>query len=200
MANIGIMGGSFDPIHLGHRSLGEAAIKELELKLLIVMPAKVQPFKQDKEVTPAFHRKAMAELAFEGYSNVEVSSYEMEKSEISYTYDTLTYLKKYYPDDRLIFIMGTDSFLQLEIWHKGTELLKNFSFAVSVRPGYKEKELEEYMEKYKKLYGSEVTKIESRMPDISSTEIRERLSSGQSVSDLIPYSVERYIKENDLYK
>ena len=196
---IGILGGSFDPIHLGHKSLGEAAIRELNLKKLIVMPAKIQPFKQDRQVTPAYQRKIMAELAFIGNEKVDVSDYEIEKSDVSYTYDTLTYLKQYFPDDQLYFILGTDSFIQINKWYKGIELLQNFSFAVSTRPGYKEKELEETILKYKQKYNSEVVKIESNMPDISSTEIRARIKAGESASDLIPYSVERYIKENELY-
>lgn len=196
---IGILGGSFDPIHLGHKSLGEAAIKELNLKKLIVMPAKIQPFKKDKQVTPAHQRKLMAELAFIGNDKVDVSDYEIEKSEVSYTYDTLTYLKQYFPDDQLYFILGTDSFIQIEKWYKGIELLENFSFAVSTRPGYREKELEDTIKKYKEKYSSEVVKIESNMPDISSTEIRQLIKDGKSVEHLIPYSVERYIKENELY-
>ena len=196
---IGILGGSFDPIHLGHKTLGEAAVKELNLKRLIIMPAKIQPFKQHNDVTPAFHRKIMAELAFLENQRVEVSDYEIEKSEVSYTYDTLTYLKQYFPDDELFFILGTDSFIMIEKWYKGIELLQNYSFAVSTRPGYRERELEAAIHKYKEKYGSEVIKIESNMPDISSTEIRQRLKSGGPVDDLIPNAVERYIKENDLY-
>ena len=196
---IGILGGSFDPIHLGHKSLGEAAIKELNLKKLIVMPAKVQPFKKDRYITPAYQRKIMAELAFIGNEKVDVSDYEIEKSEVSYTYDTLTYLKQYFPDDQLYFILGTDSFIQIEKWYKGIELLENFSFAVSTRPGYREKELEDTIKKYKEKYKSEVVKIESNMPDISSTEIRQLIKDGKSAIHLIPHSVERYIKENELY-
>ena len=197
---IGILGGTFDPIHLGHKALGEGAIREIGLRKLIVMPAKMQPFKKGKKVAEPHHRMAMAQLAFVGNTKVEVSDYEMTNTEISYTYDTLTYLKGVYPEDTLYFIMGTDSFLQLDTWYKGVDLLKTCSFAVSVRPGYREDELEERINFYRKQYGTKVSKIYAKMPDVSSTEVRNRLKSGLDADDLLPDEVERYIKENGLYK
>ena len=96
--------------------------------------------------------------------------------------------------------MGTDSFLQLDSWYKGIDLLKTCSFAVSVRPGYREDELEERINYYRKEYGTKVSKIYAKMPDVSSTEVRNRLHSGDDADDLLPETVERYIKENGLYK
>ncbi len=197
---LGILGGSFDPIHLGHKTLAEASLKEAKLDEVIIMPAKVQPFKQHKKVTEDFHRLAMAELTFEGNNKIHVSDYEIHNSVISYTYDTLAYFRKKHPDYDIYFIVGTDSFLSLETWYEGIDLLENFSFIVSVRPGYRESELEEKILKYRQLYGANVIKIEAQMPSISSTEIREKLTRGDKVNDLIPECVERYIKENGLYK
>lgn len=199
-SKIGILGGTFDPIHLGHRALGVAALKELGLEKLIIMPAKMQPFKLGKKVAEPVHRMNMAKMAFENIDNVEVSDYEMNNTEISYTYDTYLHLKKIYPDNTLYFVVGTDSFLQLAKWYMGTELLKNAGFAVSVRPGHKEHELEECIENYRSEYGTNVYKIYAKMPDISSTEIRKRLHFGKDTSNLLPNAVERYIKENGLYK
>ena len=197
---IGILGGTFDPIHLGHKALGEAAIREIGLRKLIVMPAKMQPFKQGKKVAEPIHRMTMTKLAFKDNDKVEVSDYEMMNTEVSYTYDTLTYLKGVYPEDTLYFILGTDSFLQLESWYKGIDFLKTSSFAVSVRLGYKEEELEDRINYYRKEYGTRVSKIYAQMPDVSSTEVRNRLQLGTDAKDLIPDSVERYIKEHGLYK
>jgi len=197
---IGILGGTFDPIHLGHKALGEAAIREIGLRKLIVMPAKMQPFKKGKKVAEPHHRMTMAQLAFIGNTKVEVSDYEMTNTEISYTYDTLTCLNSIYPDDALYFIMGTDSFLQLDTWYKGVDLLKSYSFAVSVRPGYREDELENKINSYRREYGTKVSKIYAQMPDISSTEVRNRILSGEDAGDLLPENVERYINENGLYK
>lgn len=164
------------------------------------MPAKMQPFKKGKKVAEPHHRMTMAQLAFKGNTKVEVSDYEMANTEISYTYDTLTYLRGVYPEDTLYFIMGTDSFLQLDTWYKGVDLLKTSSFAVSVRPGYREEELEERIGYYRKEYGTRVSKIYAKMPDVSSTEVRNRLKSGEDASDLLPEAVERYIYENGLYR
>ncbi len=99
------------------------------------MPARVQPFKQDKKTAEDIHRKAMTRLAFIGNDKVEVSDYEMEDPSLSYTIKTLTYLRQQYPGDEIYFISGTDSFLEIDKWYRGGEILENFSFAVSVRPG-----------------------------------------------------------------
>ena len=140
---IGILGGTFDPVHIGHISLGTAAISEANLEKLIVMPAYIQPFKQGKRVTDDEHRLAMTRLAFENVTKSEISTLEIDRMRISYTFDTLSELKKQYPDKELFFITGTDSFMQVHSWYKGVELLKNFSFIVSSRPGYMEDELNE---------------------------------------------------------
>lgn len=196
---IGILGGTFDPIHLGHKALGEAAIKEASLDKLIVMPAKIQPFKLHKEITEDYHRLAMAELAFDRILKAEISDYEIVNTTISYSYDTLSYFKKLHEYDEIFFIVGTDSFLQIENWYKGKEILSNFSLIVSVRPGYAEAELCEAYNRYCCNYGTNIIRIAQEMPDISSTNIREAVSKGLALSDMVPESVERYIRENELY-
>ena len=197
---IGVLGGTFDPVHIGHVSLGMAAISEANLEKLLVMPAYIQPFKQCKHVTDDEHRLAMTKLAFENVPKSEISTLEIDRMRISYTFDTLSELKKKYPDEEIFFITGTDSFLQIDSWYKGVDLLKNFSFIVSVRPGYYEHELNEKIETYQNLYCTEVIKLSARMPDISSTDIREAYRKGESILSLVPESVERYIIDNGLYK
>ena len=142
----------------------------------------------------------MAELAFSGMENTVVSDYELNNMKISYTYDTLVYLQKKYPDERLYFVLGTDSMLQVEQWYKGTDILENFSFAVSVRPGYKEEELESCISELRRKYGTEIIKICSNMPDVSSTEVRRKIAAGESVEEMVPEPVERYIEKNGLYR
>ena len=197
---IGVFGGTFDPVHLAHVALGRAAIKEAGLSKLIVMPAYIQPFKQGKRVTEDEHRLAMTKLAFEDVENAEISTFETDRMRVSYTYDTLTELKKSYPDDELFFITGTDAFLSVDTWYKGIDLLQNFSFIVSVRPGYLEEELNAKISEYRKKYNTNVIKLVSTMPDISSSAVRDRFKSGESVTGLIPEKVERYIKEHGLYQ
>ena len=218
MAKVGVLGGSFDPVHLGHIALAEAALAEAGLDLLMIMPAKVQPFKQDMNVTCERHREAMVRLAFgcgdqegEGWSGAEkhpgqeqkiqISRYELDSRENpSYTILTLEHIREEYPKAEIFFVCGTDSYLSLEEWYRGTEILKNYSLVVSARPGYKEALLKENRKLYKERYGTETVMLHSEMPDISSTEVRERIRSGQSVSKMIPAPIERYIKGNGLYK
>ena len=196
---IGILGGSFDPVHNGHVVLGQAALQEGKLSRLVVMPAHVQPFKQGREVAEDQHRMEMCRLAFADTEKTEVSDYEMTQTEISYTYDTLAWLGSVYPDSKLYFITGTDAFLDIECWRKGQELLEHYSFIVSVRPGYKEKELEEKKRYYKERYHTEVIQLHAEMPYVSSTKIKARRSRNLSVEGMVPECVERYIHEHKLY-
>ena len=197
---IGILGGTFDPVHIGHVSLGTAAISEANLEKLIVVPAYIQPFKQGKRVTDDEHRLAMANIAFKDIPKTEISTLEIDRMRISYTFDTMSEMKKQYPNKELFFITGTDSFMQVDRWYKGVELLENFSFIVSSRPGYMEDELNEKIKSYQALYGTQILKLAAQMPDISSTDIREAYRKGESILSLVPEAVERYIKDNGLYE
>ncbi|PWL94691.1 MAG: nicotinate (nicotinamide) nucleotide adenylyltransferase [Clostridiales bacterium] len=197
---IGVLGGTFDPVHLAHVALGRAAIEELDLEKLIVMPARVQPFKQGKKTADNIHRKTMAKLAFMNCDKAEVSDYEMERNTVSYSINTLMHLKKEYPDNEIFFICGTDSFIEMDKWYRGSEILSRFSFAVSIRPGYREEELNKKISKYRQIYKSHIVKINADMPPISSSSVREKISAKKTISDMVPPQVERYIKENDLYK
>lgn len=197
---IGVLGGTFDPVHLGHVMLGKAAIEEGGLSKLIVMPTYIQPFKQGKRVTDDEHRLAMARLAFEDVKCAEVSTFEIDRMRVSYTYDTLTALKKEYPQEKLYFITGTDSFLIIDQWYKGIDLLENYGFIVSIRPGYREKELNDKIWEYQQNYHTDIFKLCTKMPDISSTQLREKTRKGESLAALVPEKVERYIIEHGLYQ
>lgn len=146
------------------------------------------------------HRLAMANLAFKDIPKTEISTLEIDRMRISYTFDTMSELKKQYPGKELFFITGTDAFMQIDSWYKGVDLLENFSFIVSVRPGYYEDELNETIKTYQRLYNTQVIKLVAKMPDISSTDIREAYRNGESISSLVPEAVERYIKDNGLYE
>ncbi len=194
-----MLGGSFDPIHLGHRSLGCAAVREVALDKLIVMPTHIQPFKQNKKVAQDKHRLAMVALAFDICDKVEISDYEIKKGDISYSYETMKHFKGLYPDDELFFIMGADSFINVDKWYKGEELLTEFGFIVSSRPGYPEKELEAKIRFYKEDYGTKIIRLRAKMPDISSTEIRETAIAGDPINHLVPTKVDNYITRHRLY-
>ena len=146
------------------------------------------------------HRLAMAKLAFAEVPRTEVSTFEIDRMRVSYTYDTLTALQKEMPGKEIFFITGTDAFLALDSWYKGIDLLEHFSFIVSIRPGYREEELDHKIGEYRARYGTNVIKLASQMPDISATEIREKYQAGEPATGLVPETVERYITEHGLYQ
>lgn len=199
---IGLFGGTFDPVHLGHAALAMAAAREGHLDRLIVMPAHRQPFKLGQDVADDAHRLAMCRLAFEplgDVTTVTVSPYEIEKEGISYTYDTVLHLRDEYPDAHLLLITGADAYMEMESWRKGDLLLESCDFLVSLRPGYGREALRSRAEAFRRRYGTETSILEAEMPDISSTEIRARLRGGLSCADLLPPAVMAYIEAHALY-
>ena len=201
MRKIGVYGGTFDPVHNGHVSLAKDAAEQAPLDMVIFMPVYVQPFKQDKRPTGGDHRLAMLKLAAEEDPVLRVSDYEMRQEGVSYTYKTLRALKENCDeDDRIFFICGTDSFLKIETWMNAGELLDRYSYIVGTRPGYREEELKETIERIRADHGTDIVKINNRRVDVSSTMIRERAVGGLSLTGLVPESVERYIIENRLYR
>ena len=198
---IGILGGTFDPCHKGHVNLAKDALEQAKLDEVILMPAKIQPFKQNKHVTDSFHRVNMLNIAIKEFKGLRVSNWELEQDHISYTYRTLEEVKKLKGDNaKVYFITGTDAFIGMKNWANSDSLLKNNNFIVGVRPGYRLEELAIAIEDVRVNYGSEVIKIDNKEFHISSTEIRERIINHQSAHDLIDEGVERYILENELYK
>ncbi len=200
MSDIGILGGSFDPFHNGHLSIAKAAMKECGLAQIILLPAKVQPFKVGRHMAAEEDRVNMVSLIARRNQNFVVSTVEAFSEEVSYTYKTLQTLKEEYPNDRLHFILGTDSFLSLETWYKGKELLCEFPFIVGVRPGYRESETVDMVEKVRRDYDAKIKILHNKILEISSTEIKENIKTGKSIRELVPYPIERYIHEHGLYQ
>lgn len=201
MKKIGVYGGTFDPVHNGHVSLAIDAVDMVSLDAVIFMPVYIQPFKQGKKLADGTDRLRMLELAAEDHPALAVSDYEMKSEGVSYTYKTLRMLKDVYEEeDKIFFLCGTDSFLKIETWMNAEELLDSYSYIVGTRPGYKEEELKETIERIRADHGTEIVKIKNRQVDVSSTLIRERAAGGLSVTGLVPEKVERYIVENGLYK
>ena len=197
---LAVFGGSFDPIHEGHVSILEAASRELRPDRLILMPAHVSPFKQDSQTAPDRDRLAMARLAAAEVPGCEVSSWEIDRGTVSYTWDTLTAIRQSHPEADIWFLTGADSFLELETWYRGPELLSGFRFALCLRPGYDSSICQAKMQTYEIKYSARVRILSGRQVPVSSTEIRERIREGKPLSGLVPAAVETYIHEHRLYR
>lgn len=192
MKKTGILGGTFDPFHNGHLSIAKEALEEFNLSKILLIPAKVQPFKLGKEMADEKARVDMTRLAAEEDSRFIVSTIETDGENISYTYKTLCELQKTYPDDKFYFIMGADSFLSLNRWYMGKELLRKFAFIIARRPGYELNTAN--------ITNAEIEFLHNDVLQVSSTEIKEKIRRGKGISDLVPLSIERYINEHRLYK
>ena len=199
--DIGIFGGSFDPIHTGHLMLAESARTEAGLDRLIILPAYESPFKVGLSNASSQDRMQMAVLAAEGNANMEVSSFDIDKGKVSFMVDLLIEMEDMIgPDDKLYFISGTDSILKIEKWKDSHVLLTRFGFVVGSRPGYRTEELTEHVEHLKKNYGTDIRIVDIPQVDISSTDIRQRCHDGRTIKYMVPEKVEEYIIQHGLYK
>lgn len=194
---IGVLGGSFDPVHLGHTDLANTAIEELGLEMAYMMPARVQPFKR-YAVTSQEDRLAMLELAILREEKLVINKVELMEKRVSYTYDTFVELKKDI-DQELVFIMGSDSMMALDTWYKGEALLREASFAVGLRPSADRRTVESKAEELRSQYGASICLLRKTMLPLSSTMIRERIERGAAISGLVTPEVEDYIHGHGLY-
>jgi nicotinate-nucleotide adenylyltransferase len=193
---IGIFGGTFDPPHLGHLALAEAAIESLGLDEVIWMPAFQNPLKAKRPFTHAKQRLKMVQLAVEGLPKMAVSDSEIERRGQSYAVDTVAELQFLKPADYW-FIVGADSLRTLSSWKQPERLLRLCRIAAAVRPPVNSVEAlllvpPEFREK--------IDLIEMKPMDISATEIRDKLARGLSVDPWVPKLVIKYIQENKLYQ
>ena len=200
MSDIGILGGTFDPFHMGHLTIAKAALTAGGMARVLLMPAKVSPFKLGREMASEEDRLAMAEIAASMDDNIEVSRLELEAEGVSYTFRTLTTLHKLHPYDRYWLIVGSDQFIALESWYKGKDILEDFQIILAPRPGYRMDALEEKIRRYTSVFGTQVRVVRNDMLDISSTGIKENIRAHKSIEGLVPAGIEQYINEHGLYR
>ncbi|MBQ6401638.1 MAG: nicotinate-nucleotide adenylyltransferase [Firmicutes bacterium] len=201
MQRIGIFGGSFDPVHLGHVNLAKDALNQCALDQVLLVPARLQPFKLDRQPASGSDRMNMLDLALAGEERIHPSDLELKQEGVSYTYLTLRAMQKQFGEDaRLYFIVGTDSLVKLDTWMNHDELLTRYAYIVGSRPGYRDEELEEAMRRLTDRWGTEILRIENRPFDLSATEIRQRIAQGLPVTDMVGPEVEEYIRTHGLYR
>jgi nicotinate-nucleotide adenylyltransferase len=195
----GILGGTFDPIHLGHLVIAREAKHRLNLSKVIFVPSGQPWLKSDREITSPGHRVKMIELAISGIAYYEISTVEIDRPGPSYTVDTLVDLRqKLGKAMGLFWILGWDSLNELPRWHNPAEVVKMCRLAVFPRPGSEPPDLDALMEYVPGIKESTVL-LNIKPRDISSTDIRGRVARGLSLEGLVTDSVARYIREQKLY-
>ncbi|HLB27681.1 MAG TPA: nicotinate-nucleotide adenylyltransferase [Dehalococcoidales bacterium] len=196
---IGILGGTFDPIHNGHLKIAEAARKKLGLNEVYFMPAAKTPLKEGISISAVEHRVKMVRLAIAGKPRFKLSTIELDRPGLSYTADTIAELrKKLGAETELYFIIGWDSLSQFARWREPDRIIRMCRLVAVPRPGYA---LPEPKALEAAIPGISESLIVLDKPEIaiSATEIRERVARGQSIRRLVPEEVAGYIQKNGLY-
>ncbi|MDO5301319.1 MAG: nicotinate-nucleotide adenylyltransferase [Tissierellia bacterium] len=200
---VGIMGGSFNPIHMGHLMMSEYVRDELGLDEVLFVPTGNPPHKALRDV-PDEERLQMVRLSIDDNPHFTISDIEIRNPHITYSVDTLGLLHEAYPQGtQFYFLLGSDIILDLKKWKKFDELAALTDFVVTLRPGFEKITMEEIETEARLLgeqFGAKVTILHAPRYEISSTDLRSRLREKKSVKYLIPDSVIDYIEEMELYR
>ena len=201
---IGVFGGSFDPIHYGHLLLAEQCREQAQLDKVLFIPAAVSPLKESGPIASDRQRIEMVSLAIAGHGAFEISTLEIDRGEKSFTVDTLTELQHEYSDDELLLLIGQDSLATFERWKDPEGICRLATLLVVARPNTACETVNlEALKPFatdEKFDQIQSLAFESRLVDISSTDIRQRVVSGRSIRFLTPRSVEKYIETAQLYQ
>lgn len=198
---IGIMGGTFNPIHNGHLIIAEQARQEYQLDLVLFIPAGVPPHKQQDSILNSFLRCEMIQCAIESNPNFKLDTREVDSTEISYTYLTLESLSEQYPDAKLYFIMGEDSIYAVSSWRRPKDIFSLATILIAVRNDASNySRMENQITEIQKQYSCSMEIIHSPSIMIASSDIRSKVAKHQSIRYLVPDSVAQYIIDHDLYK
>jgi nicotinate-nucleotide adenylyltransferase len=191
-ASIGLFGGTFDPIHVGHLIGARDAAEQLGLQRVLIIPAPRAPLREPSRTDPT-HRLAMAQLAVRGEPGLEASDIEVRRDGPSYSFDTANTLAALHPGTRLVWVIGADQLGQLHRWHRIHELTQLVEFACLVRPGAE-------IHPPAALPGLRWHRLASRPLQVSSSEIRQRAAAGLPLRWLVPDAVLDYIRQHSLYR
>ncbi|MCB9476772.1 MAG: nicotinate-nucleotide adenylyltransferase [Deltaproteobacteria bacterium] len=211
--NIGVFGGTFNPIHNGHLRAADEAKRRLHLDIVIFVPSHVPPHKELENDTSADHRLEMTRLAIGDRAGFEVSDLEVRRGGNSYTRDTMRELHQTYPNAKFTFLLGIDAYKDIATWYDVESVLPMADWAVLLRPGYEREELDKPLGRLAELYdvmadgslwheesGTRIYYLEIESIDVSSTQIRARLETHEPTDDLVPSAVGDYIRKTGLYE
>lgn len=202
VSRLGIMGGTFDPIHLGHLVTAEAARSEFNLDKVVFVPSGMPPHKKISQISQKEQRYLMTVLATSANPYFEVSRTEIEREGHSYAIDTVNYFQSIMRKScEVFFITGADAILEIVTWKDVEELIEKCTFIAATRPGFNLNILRnKLLNRLTEVHMKKIIPLEVPAMAISSTDIRERVRKGRSIRYLLPEAVENYIIKNDLYE
>jgi nicotinate-nucleotide adenylyltransferase len=214
--SVGLLGGTFNPVHNGHLYAAEEIRRRAGLRRVLFIPSYIPPHKRSSEISSPEDRFAMVRLAVKGQPAFEASSIEIDARETSYSVITLNKVKALYENSRVFFILGIDTFMEIDTWRAYREVLAQCQFLVTSRPGYR---LEDAPRALPAEYAGTILDLPETRPltdeladryriflvpikalNISSTDIRQRARLGQPISGLVPEAVDFYIQKKRLYQ
>ncbi|AKA72105.1 nicotinate-nucleotide adenylyltransferase [Clostridium scatologenes] len=195
-----IFGGTFDPIHNGHLHIAYEALYKLNLDKIIFMPSGNPPHKSNKNITEAFLRYEMVKTAIRNEDNFDVSDYEINRDDLSYTYQTLEYFTNLEKETKWYFITGVDCLMDIENWKNAEEILNLCTFVVFNRTGYSIESVLKKKISIEKKCNNKIVFLDIPLLEISSTNIRKHIKEGRKVGHLMPESVCYIIEQLKLYK
>lgn len=220
LKRIGLLGGTFNPIHNGHLHIAKKVSQHLHTDFVLFIPSGIPPHKENKKIPAAHHRMAMVRLALSEIPQFKPCDLEVDRAGPSYTIETVEALKQVYPNDPLFFIIGIDAFSQIGTWKEPKRLLTLCNFVLISRPGYPFSNLANFevfhardralfheldqgkKEKCQLKISAQTAFYFISIPHstISATDIRKRILAGEETKNLLPQSVESYIIKNNIYK
>ena len=198
---IGIMGGTFDPIHIGHLLLGEFAYEDFGLDEIWFLPNGNPPHKETADTgTSLEHRIEMIRKAIEGVPHFRLNLHEANTEEHSYTYRTMQEFNQMFPEHEFYFILGADSLFSIELWKYFREIFPTCTILAAMRDDKDAREMQRQILYLTEKYGARIRLLQAPLLEISSTVIRDRASRDLGVRYMVPDSVAEYIRTNHLYK
>jgi len=192
--NIGLLGGTYDPVHCGHVSIARSFLDSNFIDQLWILLTPTPPHKKDRSFTPYKDRLHMLEMAFKSIDDIIVSDVEQHLEEPQYTFKTVKYLSNANPEVTFYLCLGEDGYLSFDHWYKFEKILQRCELLVAQRPGFRTKQQDHVMIRDKAHF------IDHEPVDISSTCIRKKVQRGDDIVGLVPKNVESYIKDQDLYQ
>lgn len=200
MKKVGIMGGTFNPIHNGHLMLAQKALAQFALEEVLFMPCGVPYMKADQKVEDGRIRAEMTALAIEGQPKFTLSVMELEQTGNTYTYQTLERLKKVHPDTEYYFIVGADSLFHMPKWAHPEKIFADCRILAAVRDDKTTDDMKEQIRFLEQQYDAKIHLLQTEYMDISSSEIRRKAAAGESIAGEVPEPVGAYIEQKGLYR